>query len=316
MRILVTGGCGFMGSDFIRYMARNHNILNYDKLTYAGNQDNLKTVKDNYQFVQGDILDYDLLIKTVEEFKPELIVHFAAETHVDRSIHGPQEFIKTNVLGTQVLLEIVKKYDLRLHHISTDEVFGELQINDPAFDEHSPYNPRSPYSASKAASDHLVRSYIHTYGIKATISNSSNNYGPYQYPEKVIPLFITNLIEGKKLPLYGTGKNIRNWIYVRDHSIAVETIISKGKLGETYCIGGPDELSNIELSKKILREMDAEEDMIKFVEDRKGHDFRYSLSSKKLEKLGWKSSVKFEDGLKKTVSWYKKNSWWWRKLKK
>src|SRR6056297_2015654 len=254
MKILVTGGAGFIGSNFIHYWLTNNSedkIVNLDALTYAGNPDNLKQLEDNdnYEFVHGDIRDTSKVEELVSGV--DLIVHFAAETHVDRSIEEAKAFIQTNVEGTWVLLEAAKRHgNIRFHHISTDEVFGSLGKEDPAFKEATPYDPRSPYSASKASSDHLVRSYFHTFGLPVTISNCSNNYGPYQYPEKLLPLFITNLIEGKKLPVYGQGENIRDWIHVDDHNRGVEMIIKQGRIGETYCLGGGNELSNIEITKK------------------------------------------------------------------
>lgn len=320
MKILVTGGAGFIGSNFIHYWLKNNpedHIINLDLLTYAGNLDNLKDLENNpnYSFVQGDICDVELINKLVKDI--DLIVHFAAESHVDRSVKDSYDFIRTNVEGTRVLLDAAKNNGMiRFHHISTDEVFGSLKTDDPKFNEETHYDPRSPYSASKAASDHLVRAYFHTHKLPITISNCSNNYGPYQYPEKVIPLFITNLMEGKKVPLYGDGLNIRDWIHVDDHNRGIEMIIKKGKIGETYLLGGDNEISNLELTKKILLAMDKKETEIEYVEDRLGHDWRYAIDFKKAqEELGWKPEFHFDKGLKKTVQWYKDNTEWWKKLK-
>ncbi len=319
-KILVTGGAGFIGSNFIHYWLENNpedKIVNLDVLTYAGNKDNLGSLENNsnYEFVHGDIRDASLVNKLVAE--TDLIVHFAAETHVDRSIKKASEFIKTNVEGTMNLLEAARRHgNIRFHHISTDEVFGELSPGDPPFREDTPYSPRSPYSASKAGSDHLVRSYFYTHQLPVTISNCSNNYGPYQFPEKLIPLFITNLIEGKKVPVYGEGKNIRDWIHVDDHNRGVELITKKGRIGETYCLGGGKELSNLEITKKILKIMEKGEEFIEYVEDRPGHDFRYAIDYSKAKKeLDWEPELNFEQGLKATAEWYQNNSEWWKKLK-
>lgn len=320
-KILVTGGAGFIGSNFIRYWLRsnpNDEIINLDKLTYAGNLDNLKDIakQSNYKFIQGDICDADLVNSIVKGV--DLIVHFAAESHVDRSILNSADFIKTNVDGTRVLLEAAKNNgNIRFHHISTDEVFGSLDLDSPKFNEKTPYDPRSPYSASKASSDHLVRAYFHTHNLPITISNCSNNYGPYQFPEKLIPLFITNIIEGKKVPVYGSGQNIRDWIHVDDHNRGVEMIIKKGKVGETYCLGGGNEIKNIDITKNILELMKQGDDIIEHVKDRLGHDKRYAIDFSKAEReLGWKPEINFSDGLKNTIDWYKKNADWWKKIKK
>jgi dTDP-glucose 4,6-dehydratase len=309
MKILVTGGAGFIGSNFIIYWLKKYPmdvIVNFDKLTYAGNLANLKEIEDNsnYKFVQGDICDATLVNDLVKDV--DLIVNFAAETHVDRSIASSADFVKTNVLGTHCLLEAARlNGNIRFHHISTDEVFGSLEMDSSKFNEATPYDPRSPYSASKAASDHLVRAYFHTYGLPITISNCSNNYGPRQFPEKLIPLFVTNLMSGKKVPVYGAGKNIRDWIYVDDHNAGVEAIIKKGKIGETYCLGGNNELTNLEITKSILEILGKGEDMIEYVPDRLGHDFRYAIDFSKAKKeLGWEPVVEFKEGLKKTVEWY------------
>jgi dTDP-glucose 4,6-dehydratase len=280
MKLLVTGGAGFIGSNFIHYWLKKYphdQIINFDALTYAGNLENLRDIENNpnYQFIKGDITDAALVNETVKGV--DLIVHFAAESHVDRSIKNSADFIKTNVEGTQVLLEAAKNNGhIRFHHISTDEVFGSLALNAPKFTEQTPYDPRSPYSASKAAADHLVRAYFHIHKLPITISNCSNNYGPYQYPEKLIPLFITNLIEGKKVPVYGSGKNIRDWIHVDDHNRGVDLIIKQGKIGETYCLGGHSEKSNLEITDLILQAMGQGPEMIEYVTDRLGHDLRYA----------------------------------------
>lgn len=320
MKILVTGGAGFIGANFILYWLAKHPndfIINFDALTYAGNLENLSSLtgNNNYKFIKGDITDEKAVNLAVQEV--DLIVHFAAESHVDRSIKDSGAFIHTNVEGTRVLLEAAKNNGLiRFHHISTDEVFGSLTLDDPKFNEDTPYDPRSPYSASKASSDHLVRAYYHTYGLPITISNCSNNYGAYQFPEKLIPLFITNLIEGKKVPVYGEGKNVRDWIHVEDHNRGVERIITSGKIGETYCLGGNNEKTNLEITENILSLMGSGEDMIERVPDRLGHDLRYAIDYSKAEReLGWKPLITFEEGLAKTVEWYKNNSEWWQKLK-
>jgi len=322
MRLLVTGGAGFIGSNFIRYWLKNYpddKIRNLDLLTYAGNLDNLSDLakNPNYEFIKGDICDNQVVKNAVYEV--DLIVHFAAESHVDRSIKNSADFIKTNVDGTRVLLEAARTArpgGLRFHHISTDEVFGALDFDNEKFTEKTPYDPRSPYSASKAASDHLVRAYFHTYQLPITISNCSNNYGPYQYPEKLIPLFVTNLLEGKKVPVYGNGKNIRDWIQVDDHNRGVDLIIKKGRIGETYCLGGNSEKSNLEITLLILELMGQGEEMIEYVPDRLGHDLRYAINFSKAEKeLGFKPEISFANGLKETINWYKNNRNWWQKLK-
>lgn len=323
MKILVTGGAGFIGSNFIHYWLRSYpddSIVNLDKLTYAGNLDNLRGLETNtrYEFVQGDICDFDLVDNLIKSKGIDLIIHFAAESHVDRSIKNSAEFIHTNVEGTRVLLEAARlNGNIRFHHISTDEVFGALQPEDPKFDEKTPYDPHSPYSASKASSDHLVRAYYHTHGLPITISNCSNNYGPRQFPEKLIPLFVTNLIEGKKVPVYGQGQNIRDWIYVDDHNRGVDFIIHKGKIGETYCLGGNNELTNMQITNDILGIMGKGEESIEYVTDRPGHDFRYAIDFAKAKAdLGWEPQVDFATGLKMTVEWYQNNPEWWQKLKK
>lgn len=319
MKILITGGAGFIGSNFIHYVLEkypDYQVINLDKLTYAGNLDNLRSVGSNprYRFIKGDICDKEIVNNLVSQ--ANLIVHFAAESHVDRSIIDSSDFIKTNVEGTRILLDAALSKDVRFHHISTDEVYGSLQPNDPPFSEVTPYSPRSPYSASKAASDHLVRAYFHTHNLPVTISNCSNNYGPFQFPEKLIPLFITNLIEGKKVPVYGDGLNIRDWLYVEDHCAAIDLIIHQGVIGETYNIGGNCERSNLEITKKILQLMGQGEEMIEYVKDRKGHDRRYAMNIEKIEReLGWQPKIAFEEGIKRTIDWYKENKEWWQKIK-
>jgi len=287
-----------------------------DALTYAGNLGNLKAQEKNknYTFVQGDIGDYDLVTKVVLEKDIDIIVNFAAESHVDNSITGPDPFIITNVLGTHNLLKVAKENKIRFHHVSTDEVFGSLSEDEAKFDENTAYDPRSPYSSSKASSDHIVRAYYHTYGLKTTISNCSNNYGPYQHVEKFIPLFITNLLQNKKVPLYGEGQNIRDWLYVEDHCRAIDLIIHQGKVGETYLVGGDAEKRNIEIAKLLVEKLGQNDSMIEKVEDRLGHDFRYAIDFSKIKnELGWEPQVSFTEGLDKTIDWYKNNKAWWEK---
>jgi len=314
MKLLVTGGAGFIGSNFIHYWLEKYpqdEIVNLDILTYAGNLENLQSIENNpkYKFVKGDVCDRELIFSLVKDV--DVVVHYAAESHVDRSIMDPSSFVRSNVLGTQVLLDAVKEYDKRLHHVSTDEVFGALKDIDPAFTEKTPYDPRSPYSASKAAADHLVRAYFHTYGIKMTISNCSNNYGRYMFPEKVLPLFIANLMVDKKVPVYGDGLQIRDWIHTLDHARGVDMILQKGKIGETYCLGGNNELTNLNLTKTLLQVMDKDESYIEFVKDRPGHDRRYAIDFTKAKtELGWEPQIKFEDGLHDMVKWYQDNQEW------
>lgn len=318
MLLLVTGGCGFIGSNFIHYILNkyeNYEIINLDSLTYAGNPKNLEKWENDkrYTFVKGDICDKEIVDKLVK--KVDIIVHFAAESHVDRSIVKADEFIKTNIEGTFNLLEAARRNgNKRFHHISTDEVYGELGETGK-FDENTPYNPKSPYSASKAASDHIVRAYFHTYKLPVTISNCSNNYGPYQFPEKLIPLFITNLIDKRKVPVYGKGANVRDWIHVEDHNAAVDLIIHKGNIGETYCIGGDSEKKNIEITNILLKEFGFGNEMIEYVEDRKGHDFRYAIDFSKIKnELEWTPKHSFESGIKETIKWYIQNENWWRPI--
>ena len=319
MKLLVTGGAGFIGSNFVHHIINkypDYEIINLDALTYAGNLENLKSLEGNprHTFVKGDICDRELVENLAE--KVDIIVHFAAESHVDRSILDAEAFVRTNVLGTHVLLEAARKRNLRFHHVSTDEVFGSLTPQDPAFNENTPYDPSSPYSASKAASDHLVRAYYHTYNLPITISNCSNNYGPYIFPEKLIPLIITNLIEGKKIPIYGDGMQVRDWLFVEDHCRAIDRIIHDGKIGETYCVGGNGEKPNIEIARTILAAMNLGENMIEYVEDRKGHDRRYAIDFSKIKnELAWQPEVKFEDGIATTIEWFKNNEVWWRNVK-
>lgn len=315
MKLLVTGGAGFIGSNFIHYMLGAHDdvsIINLDALTYAGNLENLQSVEndDRYTFVKGNICDRDVVFDLVKDV--DAIVHFAAETHVDRSIMEPAIFLNTNVLGTQVLLDAAKEYDKRFHHVSTDEVFGALGQNDAPFNEDTPYDPRSPYSAAKAASDHLVRAYYHTYGVQITISNCSNNYGPYMFPEKVLPLFITRLMADKTVPVYGDGLQVRDWIHVTDHNRGVDMILRKGRIGETYCLGGKDaEINNLNLTKLLLKIMGKDESHIEFVKDRAGHDFRYAVDYSKAQKeLGWEPQVSLEEGLTDMVEWYLSHQDW------
>jgi dTDP-glucose 4,6-dehydratase len=321
MKILITGGAGFIGSNFIHYWTKKYpadQIINLDKLTYAGNLENLRAVENlvNYKFVQGDIADEKLVEELFATEKFDLVVHFAAETHVDRSILEPDAFIQTNIIGTHNLLRAALKNKTRFHHVSTDEVFGSLGKADPAFNEQTPYDPRSPYSASKAAADHLVRAYFHTFALPITISNCSNNYGPFHFPEKLFPLCITNLLEGQKIPLYGDGEAVRDWLYVEDHCSAIEAIIQKGKIGETYCVGGNSEKSNKEAIDKILELLGRGKEMIEYVTDRPGHDHRYAIDATKIkDELGWEPTVFFEEGLGKTVEWFQNNEDWWKKIK-
>lgn len=319
-KILVTGGAGFIGSNFTRYWVKNHpddEIIVLDKLTYAGNLENLAAVKDQITFVKGDICEPKDVLEAMQGC--DTVVHFAAESHVDRSILEPGAFVKTNVLGTQVLLEAAKKYNTkRFHHVSTDEVFGSLPLESAEkWHEQSPYNPRSPYSASKAASDHLVRAYYHTYGLPVTISNCANNIGPFMFPEKLIPMAITNLLEGKKISIYRPGNQIREWLYVEDHCSGIEAILEKGKIGETYFIGPNNlELTNLEVVRKLLILMKMGDDMLEMVDDRPGHDQKYAMDHSKItEELGWEPKYGIDESLAMTVKWYKNNESWWKKLK-
>jgi len=339
--VLVTGGAGFIGSNFVHFLLRVEpevQIINLDALTYAGSQENLKGLPDptRHVFVQGNILDGALVDGLLREYQIDTVVHFAAETHVDRSILGPMQFIQTNVVGTFTLLEAVREFRLEdkghgeervhFHHVSTDEVFGTLAPDEPAWTEEIPYAPNSPYAASKASSDHLVRSYHHTYGLPVTITNCSNNYGPRQFPEKLIPLIILNALEGKPLPLYGDGQQIRDWLYVQDHCEAIWRVIQKGKVGDTYNIGGNNQPPNLEIVKSICRTMDDQvpdspyrphESLIKFVTDRPGHDRRYAMNISKIGgDLGWEPREWLESGMQKTVAWYLGNKDWVKAVQK
>ncbi len=322
MTLLVTGGAGFIGANFIQYWLRKYSadhVVNFDKLTYAGNLENLKEIHglDSYQFVKADICDP---VKVAESVKGvDIIVNFAAESHVDRSIMEPSEFVKTNVVGTQVLLEAaVREGVKRFHHISTDEVYGSLSLSDKKkFTEKTPYNPSSPYAASKASSDHLVRAYHKTFGLPITITNCSNNFGPYQFPEKFIPLAITNLLEGKKVPVYGDGLYVRDWLYVEDHCRAIDVVLQKGEIGETYCIGGlSEDIANISGVEKILHQLGKDDTMIEHVTDRPGHDRRYAIDWSKIkDRLGWQPEHSFDEWIVKTVKWYQEHEKWWKDVK-
>jgi len=336
MTIFVTGGAGFIGSAVIRQATKvGQKVINIDKLTYAANLANLEDCEDsdNYIHEKVDICDSNALSKLFELYAPKAVVHLAAESHVDRSIDGPDAFIQTNIVGTFALLHSAKAYweslpkssqnNFRFLHVSTDEVYGDLDINDPAFEEITPYNPSSPYAASKAASDHLARAWHRTYGLPVLITNCSNNYGPYQFPEKLIPVVILKCLAEQPIPVYGNGSNIRDWLYVEDHADAILTVLEKGKTGETYNIGGNNERSNLELVKTICAIMDnykprnnaAYEDLISFVRDRPGHDRRYAINPEKIKnELSWEPKTGFNDGFEKTVHWYLENEQWWRPL--
>lgn len=331
--LLVTGGAGFIGSCFVlQTVNAGDNVINLDKLTYSGNLENLDEINDapNHVFIRGDIGDEQLVKDVLEKYQPDAVINFAAESHVDRSILDPDVFVKTNVLGTEVLLRVVKdwwknldeekKNKFRFHHISTDEVFGTLSMDDPAFTEETPFAPNSPYSASKASSDHFVRAYHETYGLPTVITNCSNNYGPRQFPEKLIPLMTLNALAGKPLPIYGTGENIRDWLHVEDHCDAIYEVLTKGRVGQTYNIGGRAERKNLFIVNKICEILDeikprsdgkSYKEQITFVKDRLGHDLRYAINSSKIEKeLGWKPKHNFEDGLRETIQWYLNNEDW------
>ena len=327
--ILITGGAGFIGSHLTRLFVTkypDYKVVNLDKLTYAGNLENLKDIEDkpNYTFVKGDITDIDFIKKIFEEHKFTAVLHCAAESHVDRSISDPLAFVKTNVLGTATMLQVAKEFwkddfsNKLFYHISTDEVYGSLG-DEGFFTEETPYDPRSPYSASKASSDHFVRAFYHTYNLPVIISNCSNNYGPFHFPEKLIPLCINNILNKKPLPIYGKGENVRDWLFVEDHVKAIDTIFHKGKVGETYNIGGHNEWKNIDIIKELCRQMDEKlgrekgesEKLITFVKDRAGHDLRYAIDATKLKnELGWLPSLQFEEGLSKTIDWYLSNTEW------
>ena len=338
MKILVTGGAGFIGSAVIRHIIKNTNnqVLNIDKLTYAGNLESLREIDQhsNYQFKQIDICDTEQIIAVIEAFQPHAIMHLAAESHVDRSIDGPAAFIQTNIVGTYTLLEAARKYwmsldveaqqNFRFHHISTDEVYGDLEGTTDLFTETTSYAPSSPYSASKASSDHLVRAWHRTYGLPVIVTNCSNNYGPYHFPEKLIPLVILNALDAKPLPVYGNGQQIRDWLFVEDHARALYKVVTEGVVGETYNIGGHNEKQNIEVVKTICKILDelkpqangqAYESLIKFVKDRPGHDLRYAIDATKIQnELGWTPTETFETGIRKTVEWYLDNLEWCRRV--
>ncbi|MDD9148972.1 MULTISPECIES: dTDP-glucose 4,6-dehydratase [unclassified Sporolactobacillus] len=321
MRLLVTGGAGFIGSNFVHHMLRFHpddTIVNYDLLTYAGNLENLKDVENapNYHFVRGDIRNRELLEYVIDHFDSDTIVNFAAESHVDRSITEPDVFVKTNVLGTQTLLDVARNRNVNKYlQISTDEVYGSLGA-DGYFTETTPLAPNSPYSASKASADLLVRAYYETYGMNVNITRCSNNYGPYHFPEKLIPLMVTNALEGKELPVYGDGRNIRDWLFVEDHCRAIDLVLHKGKSGEVYNIGGHNEKRNIDIVELIVDTLGKSRDLIKHVTDRLGHDRRYAIDPTKIEtELGWKPEHTFETGIKETIQWYLDHEDWWRKIK-
>ena len=334
--ILVTGGAGFIGSAVVRYLINStyNRVLNIDKLTYAGNLESLASVNDNprYQFLHADICDKVAMTKAFDDFEPDIVMHLAAESHVDRSIDGPMDFIQTNIIGTYNLLEVARNYwqnltedkkmSFRFHHISTDEVYGDLEGTDDLFTEATPYNPSSPYSASKASSDHLVRAWHRTYGLPVVVTNCSNNYGPYHFPEKLIPLVILNALDGKPLPVYGNGKQIRDWLYVEDHARALYLVATTAKVGETYNIGGHNEKQNIDVVKTICTILDninprmdgqSYTQQITFVKDRPGHDLRYAIDASKINnELGWQPQETFESGIQKTVEWYLNNLEWCR----
>lgn len=321
MKILVTGGAGFIGSNFIYYELKNHpleKIICLDKLTYAGNMETLANALKNpaFKFYKADIADRESVYRIFEDERPDVVVNFAAESHVDRSILNPEVFLQTNVMGTQVLLDACRKYGIqRYHQVSTDEVYGDLPLDRPDlfFTEETPIHTSSPYSASKAAADLLVQAYYRTYKVPVTISRCSNNYGPYHFPEKLIPLMITNALNGKSLPVYGEGKNIRDWLYVEDHCSAIDLIIRKGSVGEIYNIGGHNERTNLQVVQAIIEALGQGE--ITFVKDRAGHDLRYAIDSTKIcNELGWHPTTKFEDGLNRTIQWYLNNRYWWESI--
>ena len=336
MRVLVTGGAGFIGSALVRYLVldKGYKVLTVDKLTYAGNLQSLKSVmgRDNHRFARADICDAAAMAEAFQDFKPDRVMHLAAESHVDRSIMGAEEFLRTNVMGTFTLLEASRAYfnglsagdkaRFRFLHVSTDEVYGSLGETG-LFSEKTPYDPSSPYSASKAGSDHLAKAWARTYGLPVVVSNCSNNYGPYQFPEKLIPLTILNALEGTHLPVYGQGTNIRDWLFVDDHVRALDIIAERGRVGETYNVGGGNEVRNIEVVRQICAILDQRrpvsrprEELIRFVADRPGHDARYAIDATKLQtELGWYASETFDTGIARTVDWYLANEWWWRPLR-
>ena len=323
MKILVTGGAGFIGGNFVHYMLKkypNYEIVCLDKLTYAGNLSTLDAVMDNpnFTFCKGDIADSEFVDKLFAEHKFDIVVNFAAESHVDRSIENPQIFLITNIIGTQVLMDACRKYgNIRYHQVSTDEVYGDLPLDRPDlfFKEDTPIHTSSPYSSSKAGADLLVLAYYRTFGLPVTVSRCSNNYGPYHFPEKLIPLMISRALANESLPVYGNGLNVRDWLYVEDHCRAIDLIIHKGKIGEVYNVGGHNEKSNIDIVKTILKLLGKSEDLITFVEDRKGHDMRYAIDPTKIyNDLGWLPETKFEDGIKKTIDWYLNYKKWWKDI--
>lgn len=323
MNILVTGGAGFIGGNFVHYMLdkySDYRIVCVDTLTYAGNLSTLENVLDNknFRFVKADIADRIAIEKLFNEEKFDIVVNFAAESHVDRSIENPEIFLKTNILGTSVLMDMCRKYgNIRYHQVSTDEVYGDLPLDRPElfFTEETPIHTSSPYSSSKAGADLLVQAYYRTYGLPITISRCSNNYGPYHFPEKLIPLMISNALADKPLPVYGDGLNVRDWLYVEDHCRAIDLIIHEGRIGEVYNVGGHNEMANIDIVKIILKELGKPESLIKFVADRKGHDMRYAIDPSKIHKeLGWLPETMFADGIKKTIKWYLDNKKWWQDI--
>lgn len=323
MKIIVTGGAGFIGANFVYYMLANHpddEIICLDALTYAGNMETMERALKNprFKFVKGDIADRKAVYKLFEEEKPDVIVNFAAESHVDRSITNPELFLQTNIIGTSVLLDACRKYGIkRYHQVSTDEVYGDLPLDRPDlfFTEETPIHTSSPYSASKASADLLVQAYHRTFKVPVTISRCSNNYGPYHFPEKLIPLMIVNVLHDKQLPVYGKGENVRDWLYVEDHCSAIDLIIRKGTIGEVYNIGGHNEKTNLEVVKTIIKELGKSEDLIKYVTDRPGHDRRYAIDPTKIRReLGWEPTTRFEEGIKETIAWYKENEAWWSRI--
>ena len=324
MKFLITGGAGFIGSNYLHYVTDKYKddyFVCLDALTYAGNYNNIKDLegKDNYKFVKGDITDRAFIDKLFNDEKFDVVINFAAESHVDNSIKNPEIFLTTNIIGTEILMDASIKYNVkRYHQISTDEVYGDLPLDRPdlLFREDTPLHTSSPYSTSKASADLLVMAYYRTYGLPVTISRCSNNYGPYQFPEKLIPLTIMKALNDEKIPVYGTGENVRDWIHVHDHNVGVDLIVREGKVGEVYNLGGHSERHNIDIVKTILKQMGKSEDLITFVEDRKGHDLRYAIDSSKVEKeLGWERTYTFEDGIKETIDWYLNNEEWINDIK-